>query len=228
MSNLTVTEFNKVYYDEHKKAGLDYLGHGYWQESYAQMICECTFQKTYVEPVFLDLGCACGSILNGFKKQGIFKKTIGIDVNTYMVELGKKHFGFADDEILSASATHIPVPSNSVTLVHSAQVFEHIPEEHMEDIIKEMKRVMTSDARAVIALDAVRQDETPEQYMGDPTHVTLKSPAFWTNLFYRHGLIFDIEAYDRYARSHFGPTKNVPDSFFEAYRWSLWTLRNAE
>lgn len=225
---LTVTEFDKAYYDEHKEQGLDYLGYGYWQKSYAKMICECTFQQSYAHPVFVDLGCACGSILKGFKKQGIFEKVCGVDLNEYMVALGKRHFSFSDDEIVCCSAANTPLAPHSVTLVHSAQVFEHIPEEYLEGILSEMQRIMAPGGRAVIALDAVRQNETAEQYMGDPTHVTLKCPEFWTKLFYKHGFIFDIEAYDVYARSPYGPTKGVEDSFFNAYRWSLWTLRNTQ
>ena len=40
VNNLTVTEYTEAYYDEHKEQGLDYLGHGYWQEEYAKMVIE--------------------------------------------------------------------------------------------------------------------------------------------------------------------------------------------
>jgi hypothetical protein len=32
IKSLTVTEYTQAYYDEHAQQGLDYLGHGYWQE----------------------------------------------------------------------------------------------------------------------------------------------------------------------------------------------------
>lgn len=222
---LTVKEFNKSYYEEHKDAGLDYLGHGYWQESYARMVVDATCQYMYNNPFFLDIGCACGSILYGFKKLNLFSRVLGVDLNAHMVALGKKTFSFQDDELICRSASDIPLEDKSITLVHSAQVFEHIPENNIDGIIKEMWRVMRDDGRAFIALDAVRIDENVEMYMGDPTHVTLKSPDFWSNLFMENGFYFDVESYDRYARAPHGPTKGIEESFFSAYHWSVWVLK---
>ena len=37
--------------------------------------------------------------------------------------------------------------------------------------------------------------------------------------------MFDVEAYDRYARSKYGPTQGLDSSFFQHYpSWSTWTL----
>lgn len=222
-AQLYVTEFNKDYYEEHKAAGLDYLGHGYWQESYAKMVTEATFQRDYGHPFFLDIGCACGSILYGFKKTTVYDSILGIDVNEHMVSLGREHFRLSEKEIICASALSIPVADNSVTLAHSAQVFEHIPEDMIPGIISEMYRVLKAGGRAFIALDAVRKNETPQMYMGDPTHCTLKDVEWWTNLFSRAGFIFDIEAYDRYAKSECRPAE-IYDPFYKTYNWSVWTL----
>ena len=224
VAKFTVAEFNKDYYEEHKESGLDYLGHGYWQEAYARMVNHALFQAAYPTPLVVDLGCACGSILKGFQKTGIYDRVLGVDVNDHMLDLGRQHFTFSEEDLVCASADNLPLQDGSVTLVHSAQVLEHIPESLIPGIIAEMQRVLVPGGRAFIALDAVRKDEQAEQYMGDPTHCTLQPVEWWTALFHAAGFLFDIEAYDRYARAEEGPTLGDPRSFFQAYDWSVWCL----
>lgn len=227
-SVLTSQEYDQKYYEEHQQAGLDYLGHGYWQISYAQMVCEATLQDTYHAPTMFDGGCACGSILTGFKKTGLFEKVMGVDLSKHMVSLGRQHFQLSASEIIAGSIDAIPVPDETFSLVHSAQVLEHIPENLAEPIIAEFARVLRPGGRAFLCLDAIRHGETKEMYMGDPTHFNIKPVMYWTNLLQDHGLYFDVEAYNRFVRSKRGPTEGDPRSFFEMYPyWSAWTLIKA-
>jgi ubiquinone/menaquinone biosynthesis C-methylase UbiE len=225
LSQLHSLEYDEKYYKEHAEAGLDYLGHGFWQESYGLMVAEMTDQTSYEDPLIVDAGCACGSILNGFRKTGIFKQVVGIDLSQYMVELGRRHFGFSDEELIAGSITNIPLPRNSVSLLHSAQVLEHIPEALIDDIIDEFSRVLRIGGRAFICLDAIRSGETKEMYLGDPTHVNIQPFNYWTEKLQSHGLLVDIESYNRFVRSRRGPTQGDPCSFYETYPyWSSWTL----
>jgi SAM-dependent methyltransferase len=217
--------FDERYYLEHKAAGLDYLGHGYWHNSYAAMVTDATLQYTYDAPFFFDAGCACGSILQGFKDTNIFHHLLGIDLSEYMVSLGRSHFRFAPDEIKTGSIEDTNLPDESVTLLHSAQVLEHIVPEKGQSIIREFARILKQGGRAFLALDAVRHGETKEQYMGDPTHLNIKPVSYWTRLLQDHGLYFDVEAYNRFVRSPRGPTEGDPRSFYQAYpAWSVWAL----
>ena len=177
---LTSLEYTKKYYEEHKREGLDYLGHGYWQESYGKMVTEATLQHTYRNPVFFDAGCACGSILQGFKKTGLYRKVLGVDLSEHMTTLGRHHFNFSEDEIMAGSIDNIPLEDATVTLVHSAQVLEHIPDKMIDSILKEFARVLVPGGRAFLCLDAIRHGETKEQYMGDPTHCNVVPVAYWT------------------------------------------------
>ena len=59
---LTATDYTgNQYYEKHKKGGLDYLSHGYWQKSYAAMVTDAAMQTQFPLPFFFDAGCACGS-----------------------------------------------------------------------------------------------------------------------------------------------------------------------
>ena len=222
---LTATQYDDQYYREHVQGGLDYLGHGYWQESYAQMVSEASLQDTYDNPFIVDAGCACGSILNGFRKLKLYDGVLGIDLSEYMVLLGRKHFGYSEAELQIGSITDIPVPRGSVTLLHSAQVLEHVSNELIDDILDEFARVLRQGGRAFICLDAIRHNENKDMYMGDPTHVNIQPVNYWTKKFQQRGLLFDIEAYNRFVRSSRGPTEGDPLSFFAHYpAWSVWTL----
>ena len=221
VNNLKVTEYTKDYYDEHKDAGLDYLGHGYWQEEYAKMVTEAC--KTPREGFVVDAGCACGSILKGFQKLNM--RVLGVDLNEYMIGHGRTHFGFYANELHCGSISDTPTLTESVDLVHTAQVLEHIPEEHMDAILQEFSRIIKKTGRVFICLDAIKDGETKEMYMGDPTHLSIFPTDYWTKLFAKHGFAFDREAYDRFVRSLYKPTQNKPENFFNAYPyWSTWIL----
>ena len=215
---LTVTEFNEDYYTEHAEKGLDYLGHGYWQKEYAKMVAE-----GLTDGFVFDGGCACGSILKGFKDLG--HKVLGMDLNNHMIKLGKQEFGFLDHELVAGSMAETDLPDGSVDLLHTAQVLEHIPEEYIDAILDEFVRITKSGGRMFICLDAIKAGQTKEMYMGDPTHVNIQPTIYWTKKFTQRGLLFDTEAYNLYVNSPFGPTEGVKDNFFVAYpHWSVWTL----
>ena len=156
LSNLKTTEYNQDYYDEHKDAGLDYLGHGYWQEEYAKMVIEAC--KTPRDAFVVDAGCACGSILKGFQKQNM--RVLGVDLNPHMIDIGKPHFGFYANELHCGSISDTPALTESVDLVHTAQVLEHIPEEHMDSILQELSRIIKKTGRVFVCLDAIKDGET--------------------------------------------------------------------
>jgi ubiquinone/menaquinone biosynthesis C-methylase UbiE len=222
IKNLKVTEYTEDYYDEHKEAGLDYLSHGYWQEEYAKMVTEAC--KPPTDGFVVDAGCACGSILKGFQKLNL--RVLGADLNQHMIDIGREHFGFYANELVCGSISNLPALTESVDLVHTAQVLEHIPQEHMDDILREFARVLKPAGRAFICLDAVKDGETKEMYMGDPTHVNIQPIAYWYRLFHKHGFMFDVEAYNRFVRSEYKPTEEQKNNFFDEYPyWSVWILQ---
>lgn len=105
---LTATSYDEQYYREHADAGLDYLNHGFWHRSYAAMVSEATLQGAYSNPFVVDAGCACGSILKGFKDLSIYHRVLGVDLSDHMVALGRRHFKFAAGELIGGSIAEIP------------------------------------------------------------------------------------------------------------------------
>lgn len=232
---LTATTFDQAYYEEHRNNGLDYRGHGWWQQSYARMVRQ-TFPAHVLPSApsaeetqrvgVLDIGCACGSILAGFREAEM-GPVVGVEVNPHMVDLGREDFGFSAEELRLRPGHDTGLADASVALVHSAQVFEHIAEADLPGVLAEMQRVMLPGAVAFLCLDAVKDGQTAEMYQGDPTHVTLKPTAWWLALFQKHGFVFDVEAYERFARAPQTVEERGAVTFFQAYtNWSVFTLRN--
>jgi ubiquinone/menaquinone biosynthesis C-methylase UbiE len=205
IQNLKVTEYTKDYYEE-----------------YAKMVVEAC--KTPTDGFVVDAGCACGSILKGFHKLNM--RVLGADLNKHMIDIGRSHFEFYANELHCGSISELPCLTESVDLVHTAQVLEHIPQDQMDAILHEFSRILKKTGRAFICLDAVKDGETKEMYMGDPTHYSIFPTDYWTKLFHRHGFAFDREAYDRFVKSSYKPTADKDENFFNAYPyWSVWILQ---
>jgi ubiquinone/menaquinone biosynthesis C-methylase UbiE len=152
-----------------------------------------------------------------------------MDLSNHMVALGREHFKFSESELVQGSIAKMPIASESISLVHSAQVLEHVPEALVDPILDEFYRVLRPGGRAFLCLDAIRQGETVDMYMGDPTHINIHPVSYWTRKFQEHGFSFDVEAYNSFVRSRRGPTENDPRSFFEIYpAWSAWALIKLE
>lgn len=224
MSGLTSLDYGSVFYVEHKAAGLDYLAYGFWQGSYAQMVSEATLQTDFTEPRVFDAGCACGSILNGFRETGIFQHLYGMDLSEHMINLGRERFGFLQQEMYSGSIADIPLDDGSISLVHCSQVLEHVADELVPLVFSEFARILVPGGRAFLALDAVRHGETAEKYMGDPTHVNLRSVDYWTTRLHAAGFWIDMESYNRFVRSTCGPFEQSDSFYFEYPDWSVWTV----
>ncbi len=180
--------------------------------------------KTPRDGFVVDAGCACGSILKGFHKLNM--RVLGVDLNESMIGLGRTQFGYYANELVCGSIAETPALTESVDLVHTAQVLEHIPQDQMDAILHEFSRILKKTGRAFICLDAVKDGETKEMYMGDPTHVNIQPIDYWYRLFHKHGFMFDVEAYNKFVRSKYKPTEDKDENFFNAYPyWSVWILQ---
>ena len=228
MPILNSLNYDRQYYEEHKAAGLDYLGHGFWQDNYAHMVSEVTLQSTYTDPCMFDGGCACGSILKGFKDTKIYNKVVGMDLSDHMATIGREHFNFHPDELICRDMSKSEMPDNYFSLVHSAQVLEHVPHEDTEPVVKEFFRILRPNGRAFFTLDAVREGEDPQVYMGDPTHVNIKPIEYWNDMFKTCGFTTDTDGYERFKKNNRGPYEHQQEEDRTYHRlypyWSVWVL----
>lgn len=208
---LTATNFHVEYYEQHRLAGLDYLGHGEWQESYGRWLVE---SLDLAGKDVLDIGCACGSICYGIQKAGA--RAHGVDLNNHTVALGRQKFP-VPLYVCDSINLHL-FGANSFDLVHSNQVGEHWKKKLVPFILEEQFRVTKPGGLNFWVADTsdlfTRQKREAEKE--DATNGCIESLAWWREQFVAAGYVPADEMTVAALRNH-------PNSFFARYDWD-WLL----
>ena len=195
-SKLTSKAYDKVYYDEHRKAGLDYLGYGNWQIAYARWLTDCLKWSC-----ILDVGCACGSIANGFYENGV--NAVGIDINQHMIKLGREAWPNLMLHVCDATNLHL-FDDESFDGIHCAQVAEHWKPRLVPYILEELHRVSKENAVFFCCMDTEelyqRQNRKPETE--DPTHYCIKPLEWWHNILQVTGWSVETGKYIEVLKNH--------------------------
>ena len=85
----------------------------------------------------LDLGCGTGVSVDLFREVAPHLRWVGVDVE-HSPEVDARVR--TDGEFLSFDGIHIPLPDNSVDLIYSRQVLEHV--RHPEQLLVDVARVL--------------------------------------------------------------------------------------
>jgi len=227
---IRVKMIDKDYYDYGKSRGIDLNFYGNWQKNYAKLIVDCadilSITSNKSKPTFLDFGCACGIDIKAIKELKIFNQCYGLDINSYLVNLGRKTHNLSEDELRVHDITKEPLPfeDNSITFLHCAQTLEHIDEEHIPYILSEFNRVMEKDGVALITVPFLHKPEDITIAGHDePTHVTLKMRDWWKNQFEKQFEIDDAGSL-RFKNSPISPNSSKSKNNFYHYYKDSWYL----
>lgn len=218
---LTATTYGREYYDQHAAAGLDYLGHGYWQANYAAWIVDALGLRG--KHVF-DVGCACGSILRGFGEAGAY--VCGCDLSEEMIELGRQKWPDQRPLMRVCDAVNLHYYADDLfDLVHSAQVAEHWRPELVELILAELRRIAKPGGRLLCFLDTAELCEKHHRDPAaeDPTHICIRPLAWWHDRLQAAG--WQVLPADR------PPASTLHDhaaSYFRSYDWGWFLAQNGE
>lgn len=202
--------FDVDYYEEHKQAGLDYLGHGDWQKRYGRWFVESLGLHNH--PV-LDVGCACGSLVRGFGEAGCFVS--GVDVNEHMIMLGKVKWPDMSRIIHVCDAINLHLyADNTFQCIHSAQVAEHWRPEYVPLILRELFRVTKPGGSFFCCVDTVEQYARQNRTLAteDPTHTCVKPMSFWHENLKKNGWLVATDIAKLAFAKH-------PDNFLKMYDW---------
>lgn len=214
---LTATHYDREYYEDHRRDGLDYLGHGAWQRDYARWLTDCLGWQGVP---LLDVGCACGSIAAGLQAatQG---RVVGVDLCEHMVQLGRQTWPHLELHTCDSINLHL-WEAGSFGAIHSAQVAEHWRPDHVAMILEELRRVAEHGALFFGALDTEelysRQSRDPATE--DPTHICIRSRVWWCELGRVCGWEDVTAQYEPALRGH-------PMSYLSRYDWDWWVWRAA-
>lgn len=169
--------FDKHYFHGGQKVG------GYAHEGYRDFNEHwVTYQKILdLEPKnVLELGCARGFILKRLNDTGI--PTTGLEIS--------KHCFLTRciDNIITHDICQTPWPiaEKSIDLCFSVAVLEHIPEEFLPNIIKELERV---SIRGIHGIDFGQNDDGFDQ-----THCTLRPQEWWQQRMPASQMVVDKES----------------------------------
>ena len=99
-----------------------------------------------LDPVtIIDLGCGTGRMTEFMNSD--FDKVIGVDISSKMIKNGRKRLGKSSDiKLIESDGESIPLDDNSVDVVFSYLVFQHIKEKKMvEKNFEEVYRILRPD-----------------------------------------------------------------------------------
>lgn len=205
-------QFEEEYYYTAVNGGVDLNNFGFWQKNYAKMVIYITdiiqIAANNKQSTILDIGCACGVALKGFKETKVFKNHIGVDISTYMINLGKQTHEFTDDELKITDITKEPLPceNDSVTLINCSGVIEHIAEDKLTFVFNEMYRVLNNEGIIFIITnnDGINKIDT------------IKSK------------LYSVPEINRnFQETKFGPSLYDKRTFYDHYKdmWSIVALK---
>lgn len=215
LRGLRSTSFGRDYYEEHREAGLDYLGHGDWQEQYGRWLID---SLGLAGKSILDVGCACGSIARGLSKAGAIVQ--GVDVNEHMIALGRERWPDMQAMLHVADACNLHLYRDGEwDALHSAQVAEHWPPHLVPIILRELARVTKPGGLFFCCLDTAELFERQGRKIEheDPTHVCVKPMAWWHEQLETAGWKIS-HAFDAALAGH-------AESFLSRYDWDWCVAR---
>ena len=213
---LTSRAYDQHYYNEHKLAGLDYLGFGDWQQQYGRWFVDSLELKG---KRVLDVGCACGSILRGLGQAGAIVH--GVDLNEHMIQAGREAWPDMAPLLRVCDAVNLHLYGDgSWDAIHTAQVAEHWKPELVPHILRELARVVVPGGLLFCALDTeelfARQGRTLEHE--DPTHICVRPLAWWHEQLVPAGWEPCSGQYAPALRDH-------PENFLARYDWDWFIAR---
>jgi SAM-dependent methyltransferase len=181
-SMLSSHGFNATYYEEHLAAGLDYVGYGEWQTTYATWLAEVFEWKGWR---VLDVGCACGAIMKGFvDAAGVDAR--GVDVSEHMIQKGREAWPALAHRLHCCDAVNLHLfADGAFDGLHSAQVAEHWKPSLVPHILAECHRVLRPGGLFFCCMDTAELYAREGRSIAteDPTHYCIQPLAWWRSAF---------------------------------------------
>lgn len=183
--------------EKHKQ----YLDESYWKGATKSSYERLPIGEDLAEEVFryfgdegftcgIDLGCGFGAGPERMRRAGI--EFYGVDLSEYAIDYGRKLFGL--DGVLHLGSIHdlSRFEDNKFDFVISVQVFEHLPVELVDSLLRELKRTCKPGAKLWISLVCGYPGQLKRGYGDiDQTHITLFPKLWWDERFNEYG--FDAD-----------------------------------
>lgn len=150
--------------------------------------------RRYLHPSRLvDVGCGTGHLLARLSRVA---PADGFEISAYSAAQARRNS--PQSSVYESAAALPPGAYDAFTAVH---VFEHIPDEVLVDLIAELRRATTPDARGLIIMPdpagraaALHGDRW--NALSDSTHINMKSHDEWLSFFAEHGIAVERQGTD--------------------------------
>lgn len=230
-------DYGKKFYERAiSQEGVDYAFYGDWQKDYAKMVVDITdILKAATDDrksLLIDVGCACGVTLKGFKETKVFGECIGYDISQFLIDKGKEVLEFSDEELIRLDITEefFPLADDSVTLLHCSHVLEHIPEDKLDFVLEEFNRVLAPDTGyGLLVIPTIKPGNPRAEVEREETHVNIQTMNWWRS---KLASVFDIDNNVRknFKASKFSPIADPEKTFHHFYNkgWTLFGLKKKE
>lgn len=148
---------------------------------------------------FLDIGCGRAQAVYGLRMAG--KTAYGVEWSNAGCRRRLSPY------VYRASAWHLPFATHSMDVAFSCDLLEHIPTEHIPDVLREAHRVGKNVCHWISVCtnnDVGDARHFPDQ---DQSHVSVFTPTWWARMFadtfpdqtfFLASLTADITPYERY------------------------------
>ncbi len=208
--------FDRQYFEERQRAGLDYLAFGEWQRDYGRWLVD---SLNFRGRRLLDVGCACGAILRGLGAAGAVVE--GVDLSEHMIELGRQKWPDQAPLMHVANAADLNrYGTASWHGLHCAQVAEYWPAEAVPAILRELARITVPGGLFFCALDTTDLFARQGRRMAseEPSRVCLQPREWWNEQLSSAGWHDCSTEFEPALNSH-------PLGFFQRYDWDWFVAR---
>lgn len=216
LHGLKSRHFDQGYYEEHKSSGLDYSQYGDWQRSYGNWIVESLMWNGRR---VLDVGCACGSLVNGLREAGAIPQ--GVDLNQHAILLGRHRWPKIASQLHVCDAVNLHLfDEESFEGIHSAQVAEHWKPDLVPHILRELHRVTFRGGLFYCCLDTleVAARQARDLRREDPTHACIRSLTWWHQQ-------LESAGWEVCSAELAASLEDHPRSFFKHHDWDWFAAR---
>ena len=188
MANNIVNDksYRDLYEDYHREGFLDSRGGNNFQ---GDKVLETWSNKISM----LDFGCGTGYAVRRMRQLGL-ESCFGIE---YSEEAFEKYL----HEPYFFQGTTQQFDDRSFDLIYSTEVFEHIPEEHVDEVVGDLCRVCSSWFFLTISLRPSSRNNA--------FHCTLRPRSWWEAVFKRHGFVVDRQVVSSYQRRTLRTTSEI-------------------
>lgn len=149
---------------------------------------------TYVEPTtVLDVGCGTGHLLARMARRW---PSDGLELSEFSAARARR-----TSPTSTVWQDPAEVPDHRYDGFTAVHVLEHIPDEHLEVLLGDLRRATTAPARGLVVVPdpsgrGAQLHGERWNALRDPTHVNLKSHEQWRAYFAEHGIRVERECSD--------------------------------